>query len=561
MTPFNSKVERILKIYNTLYADHLTYAALWQELAEYIIPRKSDMLWQSSPGEKKTDKVFDSSAIHSNELLAAAMQGTITNHATKWFGLRMRNDALNGIKAIKEWLEDCSQRMFHAFNQSNFHSEVHESYLDLGAFGTSGLFMEENPADNQKFFPGFNFRAMSLKEFCISEGPDGRVNAVYRRFSMELYAAFKEFGEALIKDDPALAEKLVTKPYERYEILHCVYPRDFPDPRKGGKGLAWESTHILLKRRRLLRESGYHEFPFLVPRWTKASGEIWGRGPGNTALPDIKTLNRAVELTLKALAKSIDPPLGVLDDGVVGQTVDMRAGGVNVIREKGAIESLVTRGEWDFANLEIDTLKSAIVRVFFADQLQLQEGPQMTAHEVSVRYELMQRLLGPTLGRLEQELLNPLIERAFGMMLRADALLPPPSELTEAIGTGEEIDIEYESPLALAQRAQELQGMERALTLLTPLVEVKPDIVDNFDLDEFARHASMLAGMPSKILNDRKKIEKIRAGRVKAQKDQKGMDEELQGSQVLKNLAPVVKELNQPGGANSGVASEAEGPA
>jgi hypothetical protein len=123
MTPIDSKVERILKIWNTLYADHTTYLSLWQELAEYIIPRKSDMLWQSSPGEKKTDKVFDSSAIHANELLAAAMQGTITNHATKWFGLRMRNDALNGIKAIKEWLEDCSQRMFHAFNQSNFHSE------------------------------------------------------------------------------------------------------------------------------------------------------------------------------------------------------------------------------------------------------------------------------------------------------------------------------------------------------------------------------------------------------------------------------------------------------
>ncbi|GAG47203.1 unnamed protein product, partial [marine sediment metagenome] len=229
--------------------------------------------------------------------------------------------------------------------------------------------------------------------------------------------------------------------------------------------------------------------------------------------------------------KSIDPPIGVLDDGIVGGTVDMRAGGVNVIRDKGAIESLVTRGEWDFANLEIETLKSAIMRMFFADQLQLQEGPQMTAHEVSIRYELMQRLLGPTLGRLEQELLNPLIERAFGMMLRGGALPPPPSELQEAVAGGEEIDIEYESPLALAQRAQELQGMEKALALLAPLVEVKPDIVDNFDLDEFARHTAMLAGMPSKILNDRKKREQIRKGRQEAQKEQKQMDDELQGSE------------------------------
>jgi hypothetical protein len=270
----------------------------------------------------------------------------------------------------------------------------------------------------------------------------------------------------------------------------------------------------------------------------------------------VKTLNRAVELTLKALAKSIDPPLGVLDDGVVGQTVDMRAGGVNVIREKGAIESLVTRGEWDFANLEIENLKSAIRRVFFADQLQLQEGPQMTAHEVTVRYELMQRLLGPTLGRLEQELLNPLIERAFGMMLRAGAFVDPPGELTEAIGTGEEIDIEYESPLALAQRSQELQGMEKALAILTPLAEVKPDLVDNFDLDQFARHAAMLAGMPSKLLNDLKKMKEIRAGRARAQKAQMDADAASQDSQTLKNLAPVVKELQQGQGPNKGVVSE-----
>jgi hypothetical protein len=555
-----NKVERILKIYSSLTLDHTANASLWQELAEYILPRKSDMLGPTTPGAKKTDKVFDSTAIHGNELLAAAMQGTITNHATKWFGLRMRNDELNGIKAIKEWLEDCSQRMFHAFNQSNFHSEVHESYLDLGAFGTAGLFMEERPSEGSKFFPGFNFRAMSLKEFCIAEGRDGRVNAVYRKFALDLYTAFKMFGKKLLEGDPELVDKLLTKPYEKYEILQCVYPRDFPDPRKGGKGMLWESVHILLKGRRIIKEGGYEEFPFMVPRWSKASGETWGRGPGNTALPDIKTLNRAVELTLKALAKSIDPPIGVLDDSVVGNTVDMTAGGVNVIRDKNAIESLVTRGEWDFANLEIETLKGAIMRVFFADQLQLQEGPQMTAHEVSVRYELMQRLLGPTLGRLEQELLNPLIERAFGMMLRAGALLPPPGELTEAIGQGEEIDIEYESPLALAQRAQELQGIERAISLLAPLAEIKPEIIDNFDFDKLARHTSVLAGMPSKILNDMKKIKELRDGRNRAREEQKAMDDEQQGSQTLKNLAPVMKELNQPGAANRGVASEAEGP-
>jgi hypothetical protein len=554
-----TKAERILKIYNTLQVDHTSNASLWEELAEYIIPRKSDMLGPTIAGEKRTEKVFDSAAIHANELLAAAMQGTLTNHATKWFGLRMRNDRLNGIKAIKEWLEECAQRIFYAFNQSNFHSEIHEGYLDLGAFGTTGLFMEEQPADGSGFFPGFNFRSMSLKEFCIAEGRDGKVNAVYRKFSLDLYTAFKLFGKPLIANDPELAEKLALKPYEKYEILHCVYPRDFPDPRKGSKGMAWESVHILLKRKKIIKEGGYAEFPFMIPRWTKVSGEIWGRGPGNTALPDIKTLNRAVELTLKALAKSIDPPIGVLEDTILGNTVDMTAGGINVIRDKGAIESLVTRGEWDFANLEINELKGAIRRVFFADQLQLQEGPQMTAHEVSVRYELMQRLLGPTLGRLERELLNPLIERAFGMMLRAEALPPPPPELNEAVQQGEEIDIEYESPLALAQRAQELQGMERAVSLIAPLVEIQPNIMDNFDLDEYARHASMLAGMPSKILNDAATRKRIRDEREEMEKEQRDMEEQLQAAETLKNVSPFVKQMQEKP-VSRGMLDEAEEP-
>lgn len=552
------KVERILRIYNTLAQEQTIWASVWQELAEYILPRKSDMVGYLTPGTKRTDKLFDSSAIHANELLAAAMQGTITNHATRWFGLRMRNDELNDIKAIKEWLEECAHRMFYAFNQSNFHSEVHEGYLDLGAFGTTGLFMEEKKATDHRFFPGFNFRAMSLKEFVIAEGTDGRVNAVYRKFSLELFTAFKLFGEKLIEGDYELTEKLVVKPYEKIDILHCVYPRDFPDPRKGGRGMPFESVHIYPKGRRIIKESGYEEFPFMVPRWTKSSGEKWGRGPGHTALPDIKTLNRAIELILKALAKAIDPPIEVLDDSVLGGVVDMTAGGVNVVRDKEAIKALLLKGEWDFANLEIQDLKTAIRRIFFADQLQLQEGPQMTAHEVSVRYELMQRLLGPTLGRLEQELLNPLIERAFGIMLRAGALPPPPSELQEAMEGGEEIDIEYESPLALAQRSQELQSIERALSITAPLIELKPELEDNFDVDEIVRHIAMLAGMPSKLLRDRDSRKQLRDGRQSAREDQRDMEEGERVSGILKNVAPLIKASQGSNPANPGEASDAE---
>ena len=167
-----------------------------------------------------------------------------------------------------------------------------------------------------------------------------------------------------------------------------------------------------------VRAGGYNEFPYLVPRWAKATGEIYGRSPSYNALPDIKTLNKAVEIGLKAWAKAIDPPLLVQDDGVVGR-VRTTPAGITVIRNDGAIKPLQTGSNWQITDMKETQLRTAIRQAYYSDQLQLQEGPQMTATEVQVRYELMQRLLGPTLGRFQSEFLNPLIERVFGIMFRS----------------------------------------------------------------------------------------------------------------------------------------------
>jgi hypothetical protein len=147
----------------------------------------------------------------------------------------------------------------------------------------------------------------------------------------------------------------------------------------------------------VVRTGGYNEFPYLVPRWSKATGEIFGRSPSYNALPDIKTLNKAVEIGLKAWAKAIDPPLLVQDDGVIGR-VRTTPAGITVVRNDGAVKPLQIGSNWQITDLKENQLRTAIRQAFYSDQLQLQDGPQMTATEVQVRYELMQRLLGPTLG-------------------------------------------------------------------------------------------------------------------------------------------------------------------
>ena len=157
-------------------------------------------------------------------------------------------------------------------------------------------------------------------------------------------------------------------------------------------------------------------------------------------------------------------------------------------------------------------LRTAIRQAYYSDQLQLQEGPQMTATEVQVRYELMQRLLGPTLGRFQSEFLNPLIERVFGIMNRAEAFLPTPNILV-----GQLIDIDYVGPLARSQRMEEAVAVERLYQLAMQIGQVDPGIMDIIDHDEAVRARAELLGVPKSILRGREEVDELREQRAMQQ--------------------------------------------
>jgi len=290
----------------------------------------------------------------------------------------------------------------------------------------------------------------------------------------------------------------------------------------------------------VVRTGGYNEFPYLVPRWSKATGEIFGRSPSYNALPDIKTLNKAVEIGLKAWAKAIDPPLLVQDDGVIGR-VRMTPGGVTVVRHDGAIKPLQIGSNWQITDLKENQLRTSIRQAYYSDQLQLQDGPQMTATEVQVRYELMQRLLGPTLGRFQTEFLNPLIERTFGIMLRAGGLLPEPDVIK-----GQKIDIEYVGPLARSQRMEESVAIDRLYALAMNVVQIDPSIMDNINHDEAIRLRGDLLGVPKIILRAREEVEELREQRQQAQMAQQQAEQQQQAAQAALTQGQAMSELGTP---------------
>ena len=530
--------EYIKKRCSKLEAERQTWEDHWQDILDYVMPRKADVTFVRSKGEKRTEVLYDSTAITANNLLAASLQGTLTSASLPWFHLKLRDTTLNEDREVQLWLEDSAKRMYETFNESNFNTEVHELYLDLVSIGTGAIFVEEGNKGFDK--EGIHFNCLHIAEYFIQENINGKVDTLYRKYKLTARQAIQEFGEENIGEKILEASK--EKPDKQFNFIHAVEPTEDYERALGETGtkLPVHSCHVCVEDKMKVRTGGYNEFPYLVPRWSKATGEIFGRSPSYNALPDIKTLNKAVEIGLKAWAKAIDPPLLVQDDGVIGR-VRMTPAGITVVRNDGAIKPLQIGSNWQITDMKENQLRTAIRQAYYSDQLQLQDGPQMTATEVQVRYELMQRLLGPTLGRFQSEFLNPLIERTFGIMFRAGALLPEPD-----IIKGQQIDVEYVGPLARSQRMEEAVAIERLYTLAMNVVQVDPTIMDNINHDEAIRLRSTLLGVPKSVLRGKDEVQEMREARAEEQQAMAEAQAQQQQGQAMESQAKAAKEMSDP---------------
>jgi hypothetical protein len=322
--------EYIKKRCSNLESIRSTWEDHWQEILDYVMPRKADVTFVRSKGEKRTEVLYDSTAITANNLLAASLQGTLTSASLPWFHLKLRDTETNQNRDVQLWLEDSAKRMYEIFNESNFNTEVHELYLDLVSIGTGAIFVEEGSKGFDK--EGIHFNCLHIAEYYIQENINGKVDTLYRKYKLTARQAIQEFGEEKVGEK--ILEAVKEKPDKEFNFIHAVEPREDYERATGKSStkLPVHSCHVCTEDKMVVRTGGYNEFPYLVPRWSKATGEIFGRSPSYNALPDIKTLNKAVEIGLKAWAKAIDPPLLVTDDGVIGR-VRMTPAGITVVRQ------------------------------------------------------------------------------------------------------------------------------------------------------------------------------------------------------------------------------------
>lgn len=524
----DNEIAALCQRYESAYTSRRNWDSQWEEIALYTLPGKADFITERSSGDRSRQRrIYDPTAAVSNHTLASHMHSAMTSPAAPWFEMAFRDTEVNKDDMSKEWIEDCTKRMFNAINDSNFVSAINELYQDLCAFGTACIEVSHivDP------FTGFQlvFRSVPLGSIVFFENVYGRVDTVMHKVKLTGRQAYQLFDEKQIPD--AVMQKYKQNPDEKCDFLRVVRPNPNFDPSKEliEANRRYESIWIYNKEE--VSRNGFFELPYMVPRWSKMTTEPYGFGPGLLALPDTQTLNEAKRLELRSWEKAIDPPMMGMAGGVVGD-LHIEAGGYTSVRDTRALAPLHDQANWNAVQIKSDEVRKNIQAVYLIDQLILPERPNATATEVQIRYEMMQRVLGPTMGRLQAELLDPLVQRTFGVMFRNQQFMEMPPEIQ-----GMEYEVRYTGPLAKAQTSGEAMAVERLINMLMATAQMDPSVLDVLDLGKATQAVARQWGVPADVLRSEKEIKDLREARAEAQSQAEAQEQQLNQDTVDQSSA------------------------
>lgn len=524
--------KQLVSMVNNLKADRSTWENHWQEVGDFVIPRRGEVTVKFSPGQKRNTQLFETTGQQSCILLAGALSSLLTNSQNQWFELLTGKPELDDDDEVRAYLQESTRRMMGVFNNSNFHTQVHEMYLDLCSFGTGCMSIDEDDETVVKFL------THHISEFMIRTNKNNIVDEVYRKFELTAPQIVELFN-GNVSRSVQRALKNPTDTVAKFKVIQGIYP-DARDPKKRTPNFPfnWWSQWIIEEDLFEAKVEGFNEFPYVAPRWSLGTGEMYGRSPAIVALPDIKMVNIMEKTIIKGAQKTVDPPLQAPDDGSVSP-VRTQPGGMSYYRAgtTDRIEQVYSDFRLDLGQAQTDKVRERIKQAFFIDQLQLGDrGPQMTATEVITRRDQSMTLLGPFLARLQFEFLRPMIDRVFAIMDRRQMLPPAPSALR-----GQTIDVQYTSVIARVQRQQEVDNIQRFLETVGPVAEAAPEILDMLNKDEYTRLVARLQGLPQELILDRDAVEGIRNARAEAQQAQQDAVQEAQEVENASKLAKVVQ--------------------
>ncbi|MBX4818483.1 phage tail protein [Klebsiella michiganensis] len=504
---------RLIKRVDSLKAARQVHESVWRECYDYTYPLRgaglSETVLDAQSAKSKVAKLLDGTATDSARMLASALMSGMTPANAQW--LNLDSELLPDDAAA--WLSTCATLVWENIHAANFDAEGYESNLDVVCAGWFVLYIDEDRDEG-----GLSFQQWLLSQcYVASTRRDGIVDTIYRCYQLTAAQAVKEFGEKNVSEK--IREAARKSPDEKFEFMHCIFPREtYVANARLAKNLRFASYNIEVSGKRIVRESGYHEFPCCVPRWMKIPGTSYGIGPVYDALPDCKELNETKRMEKAAQDLAIAGMWIAEDDGVLNpRTVKVGPRRVIVANSTDSMKPLLTGADFNVAFSAEDRLQASIRKIMMADQLQPQDGPAMTATEVHVRVALIRQLLGPVYGRFQAEYLQPLVERCFGLAYRAGAFPPAPESLQNA-----NFNVRYISPLARAQQLENVTAIERLGANVANLAQVAPEVTDLIDADEATRVIADALGVPAKVIRTSDAVDQLRQQRQQAQQQQAG---------------------------------------
>ncbi|MBN8521758.1 MAG: head-tail connector protein [Alphaproteobacteria bacterium] len=474
-------LSRLLKRYERAKARRRGWENHWQDCYDYALPGRGGFSREYAPGHPETDHLFDGTAMDAVDQLTASLLGRLTPPGTSWFGFKPGPDLTPAeADALAPVLEQAGKTMQAHFDRSNFSVEIHQSYLDLVVGGTAVLLLEETDPGS---FSAFQFTAVPLRDVVLEEGENGYLDGIFRTLSLTLMQIKDRYPDVVLP--PSVIRAGDQDEQARFSIIESVLPSP-------GYGYDYHAVLMTDAIPALLTQGMFHHSPAMAFRWMKSPGEMYGRSPIMKALPDIKTANKVVELILKNASIAATGIWQADDDGVLNPANIELVPGAIIPKAVGSqgLKALEMPGRFDVSQLVLEDLRARIRHALLTDKLGQINTSRMTATEVLERSSEMTILLGATYGRLQCELLTPLIRRAYAILRRR-------GEIPDIALDGRYVTLDYRMPLARAQGQQVAQDI---LIWMKAMTQLGSDALSSVDMGKTARYIGDALGIPADLI-------------------------------------------------------------
>ncbi len=511
VNPSESQVKQILRRYEHAKMIKDQWNGTFEECYEYALPQR-ESFYQEQAGRRRTDRIFDETAVVGVQEFASRLQSGIVPNYARWAdfvaGVEVPPEARKEVNAM---LDEVTEYVFEILQNSNFSQEIHESFLDI-ALGTGILLVEEGDAVNP-----ISFKSIPLPHVYMTSGHDDKIDYIFRKRRIRA----KEM--AIAYPNGEMSEKMMMdfekNPDKECEIIETVY-RNYSNTKEEQYHFCAVSKEHEFK---IYEEQykGLGSNPYLVYRWSKCAGETYGRGPLMLALPAIKTANLTVELILENAQMSIAGMFQVEDDGVINTDNIQLIPGTIIPKAPGSsgLQPIQAPGNFNVSDLVLRDMRTNIKKALYNDMLgNPNEKTPMSATEVAERQADLSRQIGAAFGRLQAEMVTPVLQRVIYILKKQGRIKIPKVN-------GREIKIQSSSPLAQAQHQQDVATVDRFLGMIQGRVgpELTNLIVNQMAVAKFV---AKKLGIPENLVRSEEEMQQAAQQMQQMMQQQQPMEDE-----------------------------------